>query len=48
MSLKLTKTNTYKYKTADGYTKGFFNIYQSRSGHIYIMMGDCATRLSLQ
>lgn len=38
----------FNYKTRSGFTKGMFNIYQSRSGGIYLLMGSSHTLLTLE
>jgi hypothetical protein len=39
--------NKYSYFTADGISKGSFNIYQGAGGFIYMVMGKGQCRLSL-
>ena len=34
------------YRTKAGTTKGYFNVYQSRNGGIFLQMGDRFTLLS--
>lgn len=41
-----TKTNYFRYNTNNGCREGFFNIYQSGSGAIYLMMGNVCTALT--
>ena len=38
--------NSYRYDTKDGYVKGFFNIYQARSGKIILQMSNNFAELS--
>lgn len=38
--------NIYSYKTTEGISHGFFNIYQARNGKIFLMMGNVYTELS--
>lgn len=41
-----TTSNHYQYTLSHNTTShGFFNIYQARSGKIYLQMGDSATDL---
>jgi len=40
------KTNRFNYKTISGVVEGYFDIYQGRSGHIYLMMDNYITRLT--
>lgn len=42
----MAKLNKFSYETSQGYTTGYFNVYQSKSGHIYLQMGDGFTPLS--
>ena len=46
--MKLSKNNQFAYETPFGNVKGYFNIYQSRSGHIRLMMGNVTTILTKQ
>lgn len=42
------KLNKFSYEVNNGTTKGWFSVYQSKEGGIYIMMGACFTRLTKQ
>ena len=44
--MKATKDNQYKYTTKTGYAKGFFKIYQAKSGKIILAMGNSITQLT--
>jgi len=43
----MKKDNHYIYETIEGTVKGFFNIYQSKSGAIYLQMARSYTMLTL-
>ena len=38
----------FSYETSGGMCLGEFNIYQARSGHIYLVMGNSRTKLSIK
>ena len=38
--------NSYKYSIKGGHVKGFFNIYQARSGKIMLQMNNSFTELT--
>jgi len=40
--------NHYSYQIKNGTTKGYFNIYQAKSGAIYLQMAQSYTELSLK
>lgn len=42
----MKKENKYCIETTEGWTSGFFNIYQARNGGIFIQMGNKFTELS--
>jgi hypothetical protein len=44
--MKIPKDNQFTYKISDGIIKGYFNIYQGKSGKIYLNMGELVTALS--
>ena len=46
--MKPSKTNQYAYEVEDGHVKGYFDIYQSKSGHIRLLMGNATTALTKQ
>jgi hypothetical protein len=40
--------NQFSYAIPTGKVRGFFNIYQAKSGFIYMMMGSSFIKLELQ
>jgi hypothetical protein len=40
------KNNQFVYETESGKIKGFFNVYQARSGKIFMQMGNNVTPLT--
>jgi hypothetical protein len=42
------KKNQFLYNTASGYRKGYFDIYQAKSGKIFITMTNSITGLTFK
>lgn len=43
--LKISIMNSYKYAIQKGNVSGYFNVYQSKAGSIFLVMGNSYTKL---
>ncbi len=48
ITTNIPKTNQFTYEILNGTVSGYFNIYQSKAGHIYITIGNRSTQLSFK